>query len=205
MNLAVDWYCLNEIDLVVLDHYLIFFCVIHWALVDDWDALILEIVQLVIFIFEHLVNWRQIDCLGWTKRQRFGQSFFLLCISFPSFYGTPQFLLIFLLHYNLILAFIQQWNPYFLLLLMILTPPLFFLLFFLLLTMDLRYQSPQIFMYTSFGVDALDVLSLFLVLLEVLIDYFLHIVVLLRSVKINFMLSGDFQSVPVSPPRVLVL
>lgn len=88
---------------------------------------------------------------------------------------------------------------------MILTPPLFFLLFFLLLTMDLRYQSPQIFMYTSFGVDALDVLSLFLVLLEVLIDYFLHIVVLLRSVKINFMLSGDLQSVPVSPPRVLVL
>lgn len=88
---------------------------------------------------------------------------------------------------------------------MIITPPFFFLLFFLLLTMDLRYQSPQIFMYTSFRVDALDVLSLFLVLLEVLIDNFLHIVVLLRSVKINFMFSGDFQGVSVSPPRILVL
>lgn len=205
MDLTVDRYRLNEIDLVVLNNYLIFLGVVYGTLVDDRDALILEIVQLVIFILEHLVNRRQVDCLGRAERQRFGQSFLLLCIALPSLYGISQFLLIFLLHYNLILAFIQQRNPYFLLLLMIIAPALFLLLFFLLQPMDLGYQSPQIFMYTCFRIDSLDVLPLFLVLLKVLVDYFLHIVVLLRSVKINLMLSGDFYRVAVSLPRVLVL
>ena len=107
--------------------------------------------------------------------------------------------------YSLILAFVQQRNLYFLLLLMILTPPFFLFLLFLLLPMDLRNQSPQIFMNTRFWIDALDVLPLFLVLLKVLVDNFLHIVVLLGPVKINFMFSGGLQGFPVFPPCVLVL
>lgn len=161
--------------------------------------------QFVIFIFEHLVNRRQVYCLCRTKRQRLGQAFLFLSASLSSLYGISQFLLIFFLNNSLILALVQQRNPYFLLLLMIITPPVFLLLFLLLLPMYLGYQSSQIFMNTSFWVDALDVLPLFLVLLKVFIDYFLHIVVLLGPVKINFMLSGGLQGVPVFPPRVLIL
>lgn len=161
--------------------------------------------QLVIFILEHLIYWRKVNRLSRAKRKRFGQSLLLLYVILARFYGTPQFLLIFLLHYNLILTFIQQRNPYFLLLLMIITPIFLLLLFFLLLTMDLRYQRPQIFMNRCLRVDALDVYSLLLILLKVLIDNFLHIVVLLRPIKINLMLPVNLNSLPVSLPCILIL
>jgi phosphoribulokinase len=64
MHFAVDDCHFNEVDFVVEEGNAVFFEGVYGAVVEDRETFVLKVVDLVVFILEHFIDWGEIDCLG---------------------------------------------------------------------------------------------------------------------------------------------